>query len=63
MDLDKPNGSTPSEGHVLTLGQMVTALKMILVVFVVALFVLCGELTFKRLTNMLIRHDQTRKEK
>ena len=62
-DLDKPNGSTPSEGHVLTLGQMVTALVMMLVVFVVALFVLCGELTFKRLLNRLTRHGQTRKEK
>ena len=62
-DLDNPNGSTPSEGHILTLGQMVTALVMMLVVFVVVLFVLCGELTFKRLRNRLTRHDQTRKKK
>ena len=62
-DLDKPNGSTASEGNIITLGQMVTVFVTMLVVFVVALFMLCGEFTFKRLSNRLTKHGQTRKEK
>ena len=48
-DVDKQIGSTPSEGNILNLGQMVTVFIAMLAVIVVALFVLCGELTFKRL--------------
>ena len=46
-NLDKPSGSTPSEGNILTLGHMVTVFVAMLALFVIALFVLCGELTFK----------------
>ena len=41
------NGITPPEGHILTFGQMITIFLMMLVVFVVAPIVLCGEVFFK----------------
>ena len=61
-ELYEQNVSTP-EGQILMLGQMVTVFVMMLVVFVVALIVLCGELTIKRILNRLTRHGQRRKEK
>ena len=47
-DVEKQIGSTTSEGNILNLGQMVTVFIAMLSVFVIALVVLCGEVTFKR---------------
>ena len=47
-NLEKENGSTSSEGRILTLAEMVTVFVMMLAVFVVCLIVLCGEHTFKQ---------------
>ena len=55
-------GYTSSEGNILTLGQMVTVFLIMLVVFVVALLILCGELTFKQFFSGLTMHGQ-RKDK
>ena len=52
-NLDKPSDSTPSEGSILTLGQTMTVFIVMLAVFVIALFLLCGELTFKRLLILM----------
>ena len=48
---ENQNGSTPPEGHIISLREMLTSFAMMLVVFVVALFLLCGELTFKQLLS------------
>ena len=58
-DLSEQNGPV-LEGHVLTLGHMVTVFITIVVVFVFSLCVLCGELSFKRLRTRLSRNGQTR---
>ena len=48
---ENQNGSTPPEGHIISLREMLTSFAMMLVVFVVALILLCGELTFKQLLS------------
>lgn len=53
-------GYASSEGNILTLGQMVTVFLIMLVVFVVALLILCGELTFKQFFSGLTMHGQRR---
>ena len=50
--------STPPEGHILSLGEMLTVFVMMLAVFGVVLIVLCGELTFKQFFSCLTRHGQ-----
>ena len=52
-DLDQSNDSTPSEGHILTLGQMVTVFAMMLGVFIIALMVLWGELTYNQILKFI----------
>lgn len=49
--LEKQSGSASFQKHVLTLSEMVTVFVMMLAVFVVALIVLCGELTMKTFFN------------
>ena len=56
--LDKQNGATHSEVHTLTLWEVVTFLILMLVSFVVAPIVLCGELTFKQFCNRLTIRGQ-----
>ena len=58
----KPNGPTPSRGHILTLSEMVTVFLMMLVVFFVAPIVLGGELTFKQYCTRFLRHGQREDE-
>ena len=47
-----------SEKNILTLGQLMSAFTMIVVLLVIALFFLCGELTFKGLLNKFTEHYQ-----
>ena len=60
-DVDKQVGSTPSEGNILNLGQMGSVFIAMLAVFIVTLFVLCGELSIKWLrgSTRLTMHGQT----
>ena len=55
---ENQNGSTPPEGHIISLREMLTSFAGMLVVFVVALFLLCGELTFKRLFSPVTGYGQ-----
>ena len=52
------NGSTSPEGHILSLKEMMTAFAMMLIAFIVALILLCGELTFKKLFHRLAKNGQ-----
>ena len=52
------NGSTSPEGHILSLKEMLTAFAMMLIAFIVALILLCGELTFKKLFHPLAKNGQ-----
>ena len=60
-DVEKQIGSTTSEGNILNLGQMGTVFIAMLAVFIVTLFVLCGELSIKWLrgSTRLTMHGQT----
>ena len=58
--LNKQSGSNTSGGQALTLSEMVTAFIMMLVVFIVAFFVLCGELTLKQFFNKQSYNGQRR---
>ena len=51
------------EENILTLGQMVSVFLMMLVVFVVALMVLCGELIYRQFLNNVTTHSQKGEEK
>ena len=42
------SATSPSEGHILAIGETVTVFLMMLTVCIVALIVLCGEVTYKR---------------
>lgn len=55
--------NAPSEGQIITLGQMITIFVVMLVVFALALIIFCGEVANKRLLKKVTTHGQGQGER